>query len=68
MVVDWISGNLYWTSTLDNSDEGMIHVTTHDGLYKSIVYSNLPKLYGIAVDPRYGYDFLMLNTYFTDIQ
>ena len=55
MVVDWVSGNLYWASTLEGTDEGIIQVTTHDGRYKTTVYNGLPELYGLAVDPMNGY-------------
>jgi hypothetical protein len=52
MAVDWVSGNVFWTSNVD--DEGQIQVVTSDSRHKAYVYRQLPELLALTTDPRSG--------------
>ncbi|XP_052784175.1 low-density lipoprotein receptor-related protein 4-like [Mya arenaria] len=50
MVLDWITGNLFWTDLTYNH----ISMARSDGMYQSVVISGLDQPLGIAVHPGRG--------------
>ncbi|KAH3870653.1 hypothetical protein DPMN_033841 [Dreissena polymorpha] len=51
MVLDWETGNLFWTDRTYNH----ISMARSDGMYPTVVISGLDLPIGIAVHPERGY-------------
>lgn len=53
LVVDWISGNVYWSDMLYNYIK-MIAMNASDDTYRTVISGGLDKPHGLAVQPQQG--------------